>query len=384
MAIHFTIDEFDRRHAAAVRALNERGLAGILLFKQESMFYLTGFDTFGFCFFQCLWLGSDGRMSLLTRAPDLRQAQHTSIIEDIRIWVDDAGADPAGALRDMVAEHGGAGARIGIERDTHGLTAANWLKVEHAFREFCTLEDASDLVSASRLIKSASELAYVRRAAELADDALAEAERLAIPGACEGDILAAMQGAVFRGGGDYPGNPFIINSGPDALLCRDSSGRRRLAEQDQLTIEFAGAYCRYHAALMRTLVTGPVSDAHRAMHRACSDALAACRDTLRPGRSFGEVFDAHARVLDGAGYRAHRLNACGYSLGATFAPSWMDGPMFYAGNPQTVEPGMVLFVHIILANSESGLAMTLGETYAIMDDGPESLSRAPHRLAPSN
>ena len=167
MAIHFTIDEFDRRHAAAVRALNERGLAGILLFKQESMFYLTGFDTFGFCFFQCLWLGSDGRMSLLTRAPDLRQAQHTSIIEDIRIWVDDAGADPAGALRDMVAEHGGAGARIGIERDTHGLTAANWLKVEHAFREFCTLEDASDLVSASRLIKSASELAYVRRAADL-------------------------------------------------------------------------------------------------------------------------------------------------------------------------------------------------------------------------
>ena len=384
MAIHFTTAEFDRRRAAAVRALNERGLVGILLFKQESMFYLTGYDTFGFCFFQCLWLGADGRMTLLTRAPDLRQAQHTSIIEDIRIWVDDAGADPAGALRDVVAEHGGSGARIGIEYDTHGLTAANWLKVEHAFREICTLEDASDLVSASRLIKSESELAYVRRAAALADDALAEAEGLAIPGACEGDILAAMQGAVFRGGGDYPGNPFIINSGPDALLCRDSSGRRRLAEQDQLTIEFAGAYCRYHAALMRTLVTGPVSDAHRAMHRACGDALAACRETLRPGRSFGEVFDAHARVLDGAGYRAHRLNACGYSLGATFAPTWMDGPMFHAGNPQTVEPGMVLFVHIILANSESGLAMTLGETYAIMDDGPESLSRASHRLAPGN
>ena len=46
-------------------------------------------------------------MTLLTRAPDLRQAQHTSIIDDIRIWVDEAGADPAGALRDVVAEHGG-------------------------------------------------------------------------------------------------------------------------------------------------------------------------------------------------------------------------------------------------------------------------------------
>ena len=43
---------------------------------------------------------------------------------------------------------------------------------------------------------------------------------------------------------------------------------------------------------------------------------------------------------------------------------------------------MVLFVHIILANSDDGLAMTLGETYAIGDDGPECLSRAPRNLAP--
>ena len=383
MAIHFEEAEFDRRREAAVRALAERGLAGLLLFKQESMYYLTGYDTFGFCFFQCLWLGRDGRMTLLTRAPDLRQAQHTSILDDIRVWVDEAGADPAGALRDIVAGHGGAGARIGIERDTHGLTAANWLAVERTFRAFCTLEDASDLVSAFRLVKSAGELAHVRRAAALADDALAEAERLAAPGAFEGDILAAMQGAVFRGGGEYPGNPFILSSGPDALLCRDKAGRRRLSARDQLTIEFAGAWCRYHAALMRTLAIGPVSDEHKAMHRACSDALDACRDTLRPGRTFGEVFDAHARVLDGAGYRAHRLNACGYSLGATFAPTWMDGPMFHAGNAETVAPGMVLFVHIILANSDAGLAMSLGETYAVMDDGPDCLSRAPRNLAPA-
>ncbi len=382
MALHFSQAEFDARRAAAVRALGERGLAGILLFRQESMYYLTGYDTFGFCFFQCLWLGVDGRMTLLTRAPDLRQARHTSILDDIRIWVDEAGADPAAALRDVAAEHGAADARIGIERETQGLTAANGLRVERAFRDFCTLEDASDLVSALRLVKSAGELAHVRRAAELADEALAEAERLAAPGAFEGDILAAMQGAVFRGGGEYPGNPFILSSGPDALLCRDKAGRRRLAEQDQLTIEFAGAWCRYHAALMRTLVIGPVPDAQRAMHAACSDALDACRDILCPGKRFGEVFDAHARVLDAAGYRPHRLNACGYSLGATFAPSWMDGPMFYTGNPQTVEPGMVLFVHIILANSDDGLAMTLGETYVVGEDGPESLSRAPRNLVP--
>ena len=382
MAIHFSREELAARREAAGRAMEARGLAGLLVFKPESMYYLTGYDTFGFCFFQCLWLGRDGGMTLLTRAPDLRQARHTSVIEDIRVWVDEAGSDPARALREVAAGHRAAGERVGVELDTHGLTAANWRRVEAAFEGFCRLEDASDLVSELRLRKSPAELECVRRAAELADDALAEAERLAVPGAFDGDVLAAMQGAVFRGGGDYPGNEFIVGSGRDALLCRYFSGRRRLGARDQITLEFAGAWRHYHSALMRTLVIGPVGPEQHAMHRACREALDACLGEARPGRTFGDVFDAHARVLDEAGLREHRMNACGYNLGATFAPTWMDGPMFFAGNPRPIEPGMVLFVHIIVADSGSGLAMSDGETVAVTADGCERLGRAPRRETP--
>ncbi len=63
-------------------------LSRFLLFRQESMYYLTGYETFGFCFFQCLYFGADRRMWLLTRSADLRQAQLTSVIGDIRVWVD--------------------------------------------------------------------------------------------------------------------------------------------------------------------------------------------------------------------------------------------------------------------------------------------------------
>jgi len=59
-----------------------------------------------------------------------------------------------------------------------------------------------------------------------------------------------MQGAVFRGGGDYAGNEFIIGSDKRNLLCRHPSGRRNLDTQDQLTLEWSGAYVRYHAAMM--------------------------------------------------------------------------------------------------------------------------------------
>ncbi|HSE72961.1 MAG TPA: aminopeptidase P family N-terminal domain-containing protein, partial [Dongiaceae bacterium] len=95
MALHFPESELAARRERAVALMQRRGLDGLLMFRQESMYYLTGYDTFGYVFFQCLYLGADGRLMLLTRAPDLRQAQNTSDIKDIRIWIDAPHANPA-------------------------------------------------------------------------------------------------------------------------------------------------------------------------------------------------------------------------------------------------------------------------------------------------
>ena len=377
MALHFSREEFAARRAAICAAMAGEGLDGLLMFRQGSMYYLTGYDSFGYVFFQCLYLGADGRLALLTRLPDLRQAQQTSVIEDIHAWVDGPDADPAGDLHELLRGFGLAGTRLGVEYEAHGLTARSGKRLEAALDGFCTLEDASDLVSRLRVIKSPAEIAYVRQAAELADAGLDEAQALAGPDAFEGDILAAMQSVVFKGDGDYPGNDFIIGSGPTALLCRYQAGRRRLTEQDQLTLEWAASFRHYHAAMMRTLCIGTPPAAQVEMHAVARDALLAVEAALTPGRPIGEAFDAHAAALDEAGYRAHRLNACGYSLGTTFAPTWMDWPMLYHGNPIAAAPGMVFFVHIIIANSESGLAMTLGRTSLITEAGAEPLSKAP-------
>jgi Xaa-Pro dipeptidase len=112
------------------------------------------------------------------------------------------------------------------------------------------------------------------------------------------------------------------------------------------------------------------------MHQACVDALESCMTALQPGRPVGEVFDAHARVMDAAGYGNARLNACGYSLGAVYTPCWMDWPMLYTDNPVVAEPDMVFFLHMILMDSETGRAMTLGHTVRVSETGCESLSRS--------
>jgi Xaa-Pro dipeptidase len=377
MALHFSREEFELRHTRALKAMAARGLDALLMFNQASMYWLTGYDTFGYCFFQCLVLRAAGDMVLLTRSPDLRQARHTSLIQDIRVWADREGSDPARDLRDLLAETGLAGRRLGVEYDTHGLTATNGRRLEAALAGFAEAVDASDLIARLRLVKSEAELAYVRKAAGLADAALDAAIAETRAGADEGAILAAMHAAIFRGGGDYPGNPFIIASGRDALLVRYKSGRRRLDERDQLTLEFAGVYRQYHACLMHTLLVGEATPRQRTMHAACRDALAAAEERLKPGSTMGEVYAAQADVFDARGMRPHRLNACGYSLGAVYAPSWMDWPMFYEGNPVEIAPGMVFFLHMILMDSEAGLAMTLARTSLVTEHGAEPLSRAP-------
>ncbi len=93
MPLHFHRDEYAARVTSATRAMAARGLNAMLLFAPESHYWLTGYDTFGFAMFQCMVLGADGEIHLLTRAPDVRQARFTSTLGDdhIHIWTDREG-----------------------------------------------------------------------------------------------------------------------------------------------------------------------------------------------------------------------------------------------------------------------------------------------------
>ncbi|MFZ1813608.1 MAG: Xaa-Pro peptidase family protein [Rhizobiaceae bacterium] len=375
MALHFSRTEYANRMERLQAEMDRQKLDCMLLFAQESMYWLTGYDTFGFCFFQSMIVKRSGDIVLLTRSPDLRQARHTSIVENIHIWTDRGGADPTLDLFKLLGDLDLVGSRIGIEYGTVGLTAQHGKALDERLKSFAHIEDATGLVERLRMVKSNAELAFSRKAGELADDALDAALAIAKAGADEGDILAAMHSAIFSKGGDYPGNEFIIGSGKDALLCRYKSGRRKLSKNDQLTLEWAGVAAHYHAAMMRTIIIGKPSPRHQELYEAAREALVQVRDAMQVGKPVSDMFDAHVRVLDDAGLVRHRLNACGYSQGARFTPSWMDSPMIYAGNDTIIEKNMVFFLHMIIADSDTNTAMTLGQSYITTAAGPEPLSR---------
>jgi len=375
MALHFSKEEFQKRKLDVLRSMKEQKLDALLMFRQESMYWLTGYDTFGYVFFQTLVLDQKGNIILLTRAPDLRQAQNTSNIEDIRIWVDKDGSNPTDDLKTILEELSLKGKKIGIEYEAYGMTGRNALRLNKSLENYSEVEDQSELITKHRVIKSKEEIVYVKKAAYLADKALDEAWKYTKAGTSEAKILAEMQRVVLEGGGDYPANEYIIGSGHNALLCRYQAEKRSLSNEDQLSIEWAGTYKHYHSAMFRTIPIGKADPKHIKMHEACVEALTNCEKKLIPNNTAGEVFDTHQKTFDNLGYKNARMNACGYSLGSTFSPNWMDWPMLYTGNPYVIQPGNVFFMHMILMDSVNELAMNLGETYLVTENGNERLGK---------
>jgi len=375
MALHFSKEEFSNRKNKVLKSMKEQNINALLIFRQESMYWLTGYDTFGYVFFQCLVLKDNGEIVLLTRAPDLRQAQNTSNIENIKIWVDKDGSNPTNDLKKILDELDLKGKNLGIEYDSYGLTGRNTLKLNKSLDNYCSIQDKSELITKLRVVKSNEEIVLVKKAAVLADRALDEVWKHTKVGTSESKILAEMNRVIFEGGGDYPANEFIIGSGKNALLCRYQAEKQILSNPDQLTVEWAGTYRHYHSAMFRTIPIGKADPKHFKMHEACIEALKNCENKLKPGNKIGEVFDVHAKTFDDLGFNKSRMNACGYSLGATFSPNWMDWPMLYTGNPYIIQPGNVFFMHMILMDSDNELAMNLGETYLVTENANERLGK---------
>ena len=378
--LHFSREEFAARQKAACAAMAEQGLDGLVMFRQESMYYLTGYDTMGYTMFQALYLGADGRLALLTRTADKDQSGATSVIVDIRLWYDRDGATPGEDLRDMLDDLGCRGKRIGIEYHAYGLTAQRGKMVDAALDGFCKTSDASDLVRLLRLVKSPAELEYAREAGRLCDRIIEVSIAETKPGVNCKTVYGRMLASLMEGGGDPSASRWPIGAGPAKYFGRYFTGENIVAEEDNVVFEPGAAYRHYHAASMYNIVLGKVDPRLVDMNKACADTMDACHEMLRPGHTIGEVYDTHKRSFEKAGYGHATLAACGYTMGAMYPPTWMDWPMFWTGNPQVIEPGMVYFLHLILFDKDAGLSMCIGESAIVTEGAPERINHVPREV----
>jgi Xaa-Pro dipeptidase len=376
--VHFSREEFADRQARVRATMEERGLDGLIVSRIEDQYWLCGLDTDGYVIFHAMFIGTGGQLTHVTRTADLASIDYSSLCDDVRVWEDAEGNPKSRAIKDMLDSHGMRGKRIGIQLDTFGLLPNLYLELREALDGWCELVDASELIRVMRVVKSPQELEYHRQAGRVLDEACRRAVHLTVPGAFEGRIFGQVYQVMWESGADIPANRLPMGHGEKAMNVRYVTGLGHVGENDQVTYEMGVAWRHYHVADMLTVLTGPrVDDRHLAMHAACAEALDAVQDMLRPGRTLGEVFEAHRATLARRGWEHALLKACGYTMGATFPPSWMEQPMIYRDNPFVIEENMVFFTHMILSDQGSGLIMSLGETSIITGDRPEVITHVP-------
>ena len=375
---HFSREEFSQRQQKTRKHLQKLELDGLLLFKIEDMYWLTGYESDGFCIFGSMFIGTEGTLTHLARPADLGNLSYSSICEDVRISPDTENSTRAEHIKDMLRSLGMEGKKIGIQVDTMGLTPRLFLEISEILDGWCELTVAPDFIRILRLVKSPQELNYFRKAGEVMDIVMDKVIEATYPGAFEGDIYATFYDTLFRLDADLPAHIPPLGSGESALNLRYTTKRKNVSENDQVTLELGLAYRHYHVACMGVVLTGPeINKRHLKMHKTSVTALDEVQAALRPGTTVGELFDIYKETLEEHGEHDAVLTVAGYTMGAMWPPTWMEEPMIFEGNPLVLEENMTFFTHMILNDRETGLSMAVGETAIVTKDAPEIITHTP-------
>lgn len=365
--------EHRERLARARAILRRNDIDCCVSMAPEHLYYLGGYDSWvSVNSPQALIFGTDGgEPAIVVRNVDLSLARETSWVRDLRpyhLLRDDVPALIASVAR----EKGLTGGNVAIETQSYALPHALGQAIAQALAP-ATVVDATDLLGATRLVKSARELEYLRQAARYAQAGLDAARRAAKPGITEIALAAAVEGGMRHAGSDYWSIPTELASGP-RTAGGHATARERVIEPGELVhLEFAGVHRRYHATALHTLAVGTPNRRAREIYDLGRASLAAGIAAIRPGVPVGDVEEASLVPLRAAGMEGAALMRFGYGIGSAYPPIWLEPLQISRGVDQRLEPGMVFVLHAYLQLLDEGLGVIQGGTYALTENGLEML-----------
>jgi Xaa-Pro dipeptidase len=374
----FPMAEFEARLARLRARLEAQGVDALVVTTPENLFYLTGYQTPGYYWFQALVVPADSEPFMVTRQLEDSNVQTRTWIELSRPYWDSE--NPPLALARAIEEQGLARARIGYERACYFFRATEQEALMAALPN-ARFADLSGTIEELRLIKSPLEIAVMRRAAQATEAGMWAGIQAVAAGVSENEVAAEIQAAMTRAGSEYPALAPFVASGWRGSVGHATWEGRVIEPGESVFLEVGGCVHRYHTAMMRTVIVGLVPDAVREAEKVVQDAMAATMDAIRPGVPAEEV-DRVAREVIAAGTRsATQASRTGYSIGIAFAPDWGEGHILSLLDGQTRPLEADMTFHLIPWVQVPGMAgIGLSETVRVTETGCETLFTLPRRV----
>lgn len=347
--------EFAGRRAKAARAARGRGFRGLLVCargggtadRYGDVMYLTNFYT-AFPFIPDRppdWSARAHAFVLLPADGPEALVADMGVAPDWQVPIDDivVAADMIEALSRELAARGMGECEVGIA----GADALPWSAHQALRRNLPDVRwtDASDILERLRLVKSAGEIALLRRSSEIGSrvtDAMIEAAR---PGVTHGEVmLAGLEVLVPRGGLLY--NAFMSSGRGGANAAAVSSAfptygaGEPLSDGQWFHVGLSGVLGGYYFDHARSVSIGDPTPAQIEAYEAPIAAVQAGMAAIRPGARASDVAVAGRRALEQRGFALEgRFQGFGHGIGL----GW-DSPWLVPDDGTPLEPGMVLCV----------------------------------------
>ena len=336
--------------------LDEFGVDGLLFTAPANVRYLSGFTTpkDGRVF-----IGREGAWLLTDARYTAQAAEETELPREIRRdWLP------------WVAERVGSG-RLGFEADDLSVALFDDL------RELLQAEPVPlrAPLRQRRMVKGEAEIASLREAARLTDEAFDHILGVLRPGISEVEVALELERVMRSRGAEGKSFDIVVASGHRSAMPHGVASAKEIQSGELVTLDFGATVDGYHADMTRAVAIGAIDSDLQSMYSAVLEALEESLAATAPGVAGADLDALARRVLARHGLEEQFAHSLGHGVGLEIH----EGPQLSRTSADNLAPGMAVTIEPgVYLPGKGGLRIE--ELVVITDEGHEQLSKSPREL----
>ena len=371
----FEMKEFEDRQTRVRAAMEKEGIDLLLVTAPANIHYLIGSRAKSFQEFQCLFFTLEpGPLSIIVRLAEVAEYTDHSLAEDIRGWGGREPEDPIDVVKAVMEEKGYLTRRVGLEVPYYYLGVHDYAKIKELLGDSLVTE-ATHLIEDLKLAKSAAEIAYIRKAAHIADAAMQTCVENIAEGKTELEVAGEMHRTLMCLGSETSASYMNLVSGERMCYPHGMPTERKIQKGDDINVEYAGKYKGYHCTIGRQLCLGIPNPRVKEIYQIVRDACDACIAEIKAGVPAVKPHEAAKKVIADAGMDQYRLHTTGYGIGPGYPPSWGEANHLFGDSKYILDAGMVISIEPPVYIHEEKIGVRIIDNVLVTETGGEILSK---------